>query len=116
MDPISTINAKYQTAQYREIHALLISWENDDLGVEDELHALERVLSNKYFATTRVISIPHEESNLFLERGIHEFKLYYSAPDILLIVYYAGHGAVDDNLHLKMNSYGYVKSHPFFQA
>ncbi|PMD36984.1 hypothetical protein L207DRAFT_586667 [Hyaloscypha variabilis F] len=92
--------AEYNHARYRDIHALLIDYEGDHAKVQGETLAIERTLQENYSATTRYISIPTsgskgleeaDEPEAFVTAEISEFKRIYSAPDVLLIVYYTGY-------------------------
>ncbi|KAN0069113.1 hypothetical protein V8E54_012742 [Elaphomyces granulatus] len=45
----SLSSAPYSTSPYKSVHALLLSWENDDLGVSIvEIEKLQKVLLEKY--------------------------------------------------------------------
>jgi hypothetical protein len=91
--------AKYTHARYRDVHALLIDYEGDHTKVQGETLAIERNLQERYSATTRYVSVPTtgpkgleeaDEPEEFVTAEIREFKRLYSAPDVLLIVYYTG--------------------------
>ena len=91
--------AKYTHARYRDVHALLIDYEGDHTKVQGETLAIERTLQERYSATTRYVSVPTtgpkgleevDKPEEFVTAEIREFKRIYSAPDVLLIVYYTG--------------------------
>jgi hypothetical protein len=98
--------AKYTNARYREVHALLIDWEEDGAESQGGLLALERILREKYSIITRHISRPQGDVEEFLKMELEEFQRIYSAPDILLIVYYSRHDGVGPELILESVAYG----------
>ena len=86
-------NRKYR---YQEVHVLLLSWEDDDLGVVDEVVELEDVFRKDYGCqTVERWEIPSLKPYSNLEDKLYLFKKNYSSSDNLLIVYYAGHGYLD---------------------
>ena len=86
-------NSKYR---YKEVHVLLLSWEDDDLGVVDEVVELEDVFRKDYGCeTVERWEIPSLKPYSNLEDKLYLFRKNYSSCDNLLIVYYAGHGYLD---------------------
>lgn len=94
----------------------LIIREDDDLKARSELRGLEFVLRDSYAVTTRLISIPSreyvettckgvQESHRTFEREINGLIRYYSAPDILLLVVYLGHGIYDEDLKFTLSGF-----------
>jgi hypothetical protein len=78
---------------YDEVHALLLYWEEDNLGVESEVCLLETVFAETYqFTSVTKYIIPSANSSDLLLEQIDYFRDEYSSPANLLIVYYAGHG------------------------
>jgi len=74
---------------YKEVHVLMLSWVEDDLGVLEEIQTLQRVFRELYhFSTTAHIRIPSEDPYAGVERKIDDLKRFWSHPDNLLIVYY----------------------------
>jgi hypothetical protein len=82
---------------YKEVHVLLMCWKEDDLECWGEIEGLRNVFKSLYnFHTVTPYQIP--SSNPYSAVGIqlHNLVERYSAPDNLLIVYYGGHGRIDD--------------------
>lgn len=92
--------------RYTEVHALLLSWEEDDLGVSDEVHMLRWMFETKYnFTTVEWWKIPSKQPNSQLEDKLYEFRKSYSRSQSLLVVYYAGHGYMDSGRNWKWAAY-----------
>ncbi|KAH6681767.1 hypothetical protein B0J14DRAFT_468652, partial [Halenospora varia] len=107
--PFRYANAGH-SRQYREIHALLLYWKDDDLDAIDEIMALQRVFDTTYhFSSVEYWDIPSEEPYIFVERIMDDFKRHYSDLNNLLIVYYSSHGHLDDNKHMIFSPYNDVK-------
>ena len=83
-------------SRYKEVHALLLSWEDDTLGVNDEVTELGDVFRSMYHFEAEEWKIPGERSHNSLAAKIFEF-LNYESADNLLIVYYGGHGSMNDD-------------------
>jgi len=76
----------------------LLSWLDDDLGVEDEILALKNVFQMRYqFPDVIDYRIPSQNSENSINQQICQFKRGAVGRDVLLIVYYAGHGSVEPN-------------------
>jgi hypothetical protein len=69
---------------------LLLSWQNDDLGVEAEIEPLRRVFEDRYHFEVQEYKIPSIKPDKTLKKRIFDF-LEGDDKDTLLIVYYAGH-------------------------
>ena len=101
-------NSKYR---YKEVHVLLLSWKDDDLGVVDEVVELEDVFRNDYGCrTVERWEIPSLRPYSNLEEKLYLFRKSYSSSDNLLILYYAGHGYLDYSRLWKWAAYRYI--HP----
>lgn len=89
---------KRHSIRYSEVHVLLLSWEEDDLGVEAEIQPLRRVFEDRYHFTVQEYKIPSIKPDRALKLRVISF-LAGEDNDTLLIVYYAGHarGAFQSN-------------------
>ena len=88
----------HDTYRYKEVHALLLSWMDDDLGVVHEVQELEKVFRDDYcFTSVRIWEIPSLKPYSKLEYELYGFKKSYSTDENLLVVYYGGHGYLDNS-------------------
>ena len=69
---------------------MLISWEDDDLGVAKEVEELQNVFDSLYHYDVEVYQIPSIKPDKPLKRRMLEF-LDEDGEEALLILYYAGH-------------------------
>lgn len=76
--------------RYKKVEALLLRWEDDDLGVETELKGLQHVLEDFYHYHVQTYHIPSQKPDKALTRRVLEF-LSDDSVDTLYVVYYAGH-------------------------
>lgn len=92
-------NAIYGRAKcrYKQVHVLLLSWEADDLGVAKEIAELQDVFENIYHYEVEFWKIPSNRSHNSLNRRLTNFIDDYEGEDSLLIVYYGGHGYMNDD-------------------
>ena len=83
-------------SKYRNVQVLLVQWEDEDLGVDDEVAKLNAVFSSThpkgYNYHTQRYSIPNEEPEDRLTVRLLDFRRGATEED-LLILYYAGHAA-----------------------
>jgi hypothetical protein len=78
------------------VHALLFYWAEDDLGVEDEVLDLNKVLGEIYqFSSVFARQIPSRGSQDYMEGYIRGLLDHCTDPNALIIVYYGGHGGLD---------------------
>ena len=84
-------------SRYKEVHTLLLSWEDDNLGVADEIGDLGDVFRHLYGFQTEEWRIPSKRSHNSLASKILGFLDDYESKDNLLIVYYGGHGEMNDD-------------------
>ena len=81
-------------SKYHRVQVLLIQWEDEDLGVGEEVGKLEAVFScshpRGYNFHTQRYSIPNDDPEDQLTRRLLDFRKGATDKD-LLIVYYAGH-------------------------
>jgi hypothetical protein len=80
--------------QYSRVYVLMLYWEEDDLGVAEEVWALQNIFMTSYYYSVRVFEIPSAKPTTRLQTRIAEF-LKHDGPNTLLIVYYAGHAIQD---------------------
>lgn len=83
--------------QYASVHALMISWEDDDLGTEADVQRLQCLFETTYGVSTTHFKIPSSKEPEFdLDVVIASTKdLCGRKDDGLLVVYYGGHGEID---------------------
>ncbi|KAL8790092.1 MAG: hypothetical protein Q9213_000794 [Squamulea squamosa] len=84
-------------SRYRHVHSLLLSWEEDELGVVSEVQELDEVLTQTYRFRTQQWSIPSLGSHNALAFRLMEFLRDYDNNENLLLVYYGGHGYMNDD-------------------
>lgn len=82
---------------YASVHALMISWEDDDLGTEADIQRLQCLFETKYRFSTTHFKIPSSRNpEIDLDLAIAKTKaLYGREDDGLIILYYGGHGEID---------------------
>jgi hypothetical protein len=83
---------------------LILRWEDDDLGVNDELVRLREVFDELYRFETEIWEIPSWRSAQELSNKVYEWKHQYCEDQAcpgeqlpLLIVYYGGHAEKIEN-------------------
>lgn len=77
-------------SRYEKAHVLMLSWEDDNLGVDREIAHLEYVFSNLYQFDVQRFMIPRKTAGKATTARILSF-LENDGPGTLFIVYYAGH-------------------------
>lgn len=90
----------YSGSPYLAVNVLLLSWEDDDLGVETEIVRLAEVLQTLYRYSVEAWKIPSMKSHNQLGDRLRDFTKKYEKEDSLLIVYYGGHGYLNDSRQL----------------
>ena len=74
----------------------MIRWEQDDLGVAGEVNALASVFESQYGFNVENWQIPaNDKSHHNLMQKALDFLDDYDARDNLFILYYAGHGLIN---------------------
>lgn len=81
---------KRRRSRYEKARVLLLSWEDDNLGVYREMDHLEDVFSNLYRFDVQSFKIPRKTAGKATTSRILSF-LEDDGPETLFIVYYAGH-------------------------
>lgn len=87
------INAAWPTRKrsyYKSVYVLLLSWEDDNLGVEEEIKRLGHVFTNLYRFAVEEYRIPRKKPGKATISRVSSF-LEMDAHDALLILYYGGH-------------------------
>jgi hypothetical protein len=94
--------ASDQVEPYDEVHVLLLGWEHDEddndnnKDMRQGLQKLEVVLDRFFnYRTYSEWRIPQDQPTAALNRRLQDFRAAYNKRRNLMIVYYAGHGAVD---------------------
>ena len=82
--------AKRHEIRYSKAYVLLLSWEEDDLGVHTEINELRDVFDDRYHFEVQEYKIPSTKPNRSVMNRVKEF-LDLESKETLLIVYYAGH-------------------------
>lgn len=84
-------------SRYKEVHVLLLSWEDDNPGVVNEIGELYEVFRQIYHFEVEGWRIPSERSHNTLAAKLLGFLDDYESQENLLIVYYGGHGSMNDD-------------------
>ncbi|KAI4259984.1 MAG: hypothetical protein L6R42_004264 [Xanthoria sp. 1 TBL-2021] len=84
-------------SRYCDVHVLLLSWEDDDLRVASEINDLDDLFRDIYRYSTNQWRIPSTKSHNALARRIIRSLDEAEASDKLLIVYYGGHGFMNED-------------------
>lgn len=84
-------------SRYEAVHALLLSWEDDNLGVIEEIAQLADVFHDTYHFDVERWKIPSDRSHNSLATKILGFLNDHESGESLLIVYYGGHGSMNDD-------------------
>lgn len=78
------------------MHVLLLRWEEDTMGVALELEDLAKTFTFVYGFETEIWLIPTVKSHVALTAKALQTVQDFGGPDDLLIVYYGGHGLIND--------------------
>ncbi|KAI4197743.1 MAG: hypothetical protein LQ350_005718 [Teloschistes chrysophthalmus] len=87
--------------RYKEVYVLLLSWEEDDLGVDAEIDDLEVVFRDIYGYNTGRWKIPSSTSHNALVFRLMQSLSHFESSEKLFITYYAGHGYMNDDRHIQ---------------
>ncbi len=88
------INAAWPTRKqghYENVHMLLLSWEDDNLGVAQEIERLGYVFAKLYCFNVHEYRIPRKKPGMAAISRVSSLLQMVDAHGNLLIVYYAGH-------------------------
>lgn len=94
---VSAAFPRASRSRYTDVYVLLISWEDDDLGVRSEIAELDAVFRDVYRYKTAEWQIPSAKSHNALVRRIMQSLEEFESGDKLFIVYYGGHGYMNDD-------------------
>ncbi|KAL8835228.1 MAG: hypothetical protein Q9170_003390 [Blastenia crenularia] len=94
---VSAAFPRNSRSRYSGVHVLLLSWEDDDLGVTAEIDELEDVFVIVYCYETERWKIPGTKSHNALSRRIMRLLDDFESSDKLLVVYYGGHGYMNED-------------------
>ncbi|KAH8647775.1 hypothetical protein BX600DRAFT_443120 [Xylariales sp. PMI_506] len=83
--------------KYTTLHAILLQWEHDDIGVDQEITRLSGVLQRSYGFQVQQWRIPLKNPILKLTRLITNWVEMYDNEHNLFLLYYAGHGKIDSS-------------------
>ncbi|KAK3333025.1 hypothetical protein B0T19DRAFT_473783 [Cercophora scortea] len=78
-------------SKYQAVKAFLVSWEDDDLGVEKELDELAQLFDDVYSYDVEKWKIPSSDQQERLDEKVRDVIKGWQSPSSLLIFYYAGH-------------------------
>ena len=76
---------------YEHAQALLISWEDGDSKIQEQLNELQQLFECQYNFSTEHWMIPTRSPHRALVEKICEFTKLHDRHGTLLVVYYGGH-------------------------
>ncbi len=86
-----------ERVEYASVTALLLYWEENDISPEQEVNTFRELLEHEFGYASLTFRIPSHRAQQELNRQVSAFIADYSSQvDSLVLVYYAGHGDVDD--------------------
>ncbi|KAL8790691.1 MAG: hypothetical protein Q9213_000539 [Squamulea squamosa] len=85
------------SSHYCDVYVLLLSWEDDDLGVVSEIDDLGAVFRDIYGYRVGKWKIPSTTSHNALVYQIMQSLRDFESSDKLFITYYGGHGYMNDD-------------------
>ena len=88
---------------YEQVFVLFLRWEDDvflnpgvNNGIQGEIDQLERVFRDSYGFNTETYLIPSNNSHRSLQNKIFGFQNGHPSRSELLLVYYGGHGVLNN--------------------
>ena len=92
VDEFNRATRNVWTAEYDFVNAILLHWNEDDLGVQSEVNKLQALLKEDFRFNTNVYTIPSENPGAQLNYELAYFiKTNSLQKRSLSIIYYAGH-------------------------
>jgi len=91
-EAIDAIRLGSNEGRYKEAHVLFLSWEEDNIGVKQEINDLRSVFSRFYRYQTHEYEINSQKPGRDTQSKVASFLSENDSHDNLLILYYAGHG------------------------
>lgn len=88
---MDAIRSSPNGSRYKEVHVLLLSWKDDNLGVRAEIDELRNVFSKLYRFEIHQYEIQGEKPGRDTQARVTNFLQEHDSVDNLLILYYAGH-------------------------
>lgn len=102
-DPLREFSERFKNsfprnANYDLVTALLVYWEDDDLGCEAEVHKLRDLLKETFNYVTKILKLPRRFPDMVLQAEINIVVVNSDKEKKrnLIMVYYGGHGKPDD--------------------
>lgn len=93
-------------SRYKTVNVCLIRWQDDELEVKSELDRLFHVFEELYGFNTQIWLIPERASQIQLTSMTCFFLQEFDAEDNLFIVYYGGHGTINQARQSQWRSSG----------
>lgn len=86
-----------RSVPYQHVIALLVRWEEDDLGVHEEIQSLQEIFRDTYHFDVETWAIPSTKRGyISLIRKMEAILEQYDVEDNLFILYYGGHAYQDE--------------------
>ena len=90
------------SSSYTKVSVLLLTWDDEDQGVQDEISKLETVFEKTFnflVEDSAAWRIPSQTSTQELQKKVFEFLDLHRRQADLVVVYYNGHGKAHDPRH-----------------
>jgi hypothetical protein len=104
----AALNSQFVSAPYDEVQVVGLNWAANDLGLKrpkrgslilDETKELMRVFRDEYHFQAKHRSIPSNNPEKIVQKWLSDIIFYLSRKEMkkkLLIIYYNGHGHMED--------------------
>lgn len=90
-EAIDAIRSSPNGGRYKQVHALLLCWKEDNIGVRAEVEELRNVFQKLYRFEIHQYDIQGEKPGRDTQAQVTSFLHENDSADNLLILYYAGH-------------------------